>query len=146
MLRIKFCITLITFSTLAVYSMEHSVGARNLPQLVEQINEWDTTSSGDEEPYSYHPPRRERQEIPPTPKLLTLDSPVPRELPHSTDTTEKELNQWVIRELIQQNNEMYKKLKSTRKKWYVGAAGFITSIIPLVVLSAELYGKANCEE
>ena len=66
--------------------------------------------------------------------------------PSISSVDNSDIEKWVILELIQQNKELYAKLKNTRKKWYAGAIGCLTSLVPLVVVSVELYSKATCEE
>jgi len=139
MLRVFFA--LIIFSPSSLYSMYRSYGTYNLPGTVssgelgdlENSFEFSSSPSSSGSPYTYIP----------SPALSRpLDAPVALASPR----LDRELNQWVIHELIQQNKDLYKKLKATRKKWYVGFAGFLSSMVPLAIVSAELYGKAHCEE
>jgi hypothetical protein len=56
---------------------------------------------------------------------------------------EKEMHQWVIKELMERNKDLQEQLKSAKTKWYVAVAGFATTVIPLVVCSIELYNSTQ---
>jgi hypothetical protein len=56
---------------------------------------------------------------------------------------EKELHQWVIRELMERNKDLQEQLKSAKTKWYIAVAGVATTVIPLVVCSIELYNSTH---
>ena len=56
---------------------------------------------------------------------------------------EKELHQWVIKELMQQTKDLQEQLKSAKTKWYVAVAGVATTVIPLVVCSIELWNTTQ---
>jgi len=73
-------------------------------------------------------------------------SPCPSRRPSISEVNNADIEKWVILELIQQNKEVYAKLKNTRKKWYAGMIGCLTSLVPLAVVTVELYSKATCEE
>jgi len=124
--------------------MYRSYGTYNLPGTVssgelgdlENSFEFSSSPSSSGSPYTYIP-----RPVLPRPLEAPVNTPQ-----IASPRLDRELNQWVIRELIQQNKDLYKKLKATRKKWYVGFAGFLSSMVPLAIVSAELYGKAHCEE
>lgn len=68
-------------------------------------------------------------------------------IPTGHQAVEREMSQWVIRELTQQNIELREQLAATKKKWYVITAGVATTVIPLVIVGLEFYNVLNdCEK
>jgi len=81
--------------------------------------------------------------MPPTEIVISDEMGIVERIPMGQAALEKEMNQWVIKELLQQNKDLQEKIKATEKKWYICAAGFITTFVPLVVCSIELYNSTQ---
>jgi len=59
------------------------------------------------------------------------------------ESIDRMLSQWMVRELMSSNRELEEQLRTTKKKWYVAAAGCVTTVIPLVVCGFEIYFRST---
>ena len=60
-------------------------------------------------------------------------------IPAGTQSLEREMCLWMVKELSAQNKELQEQLAAQKKKWYVITAGVATTVIPLVICFVELY-------
>jgi len=71
--------------------------------------------------------------------VVTDDHGLVERIPTGEQALQKELSQWMIREIMQQNTDLRAQLEATKKKWYVITAGIATTVIPLVICGVELW-------
>lgn len=67
----------------------------------------------------------------------------PSPLAEEQSMIDRDLNRWVIKELMEKNKELQDQLAATKKKWYVITAGIITTFVPLAVCTIELYNSVH---
>jgi hypothetical protein len=81
--------------------------------------------------------------MPPTEIVISDEMGVVERIPMGQAAIERDLAQWMIKELMESNKELKEQVKSAKTKWYVCAAGFVTTFVPLVVCSIELYNTTR---
>jgi hypothetical protein len=78
--------------------------------------------------------------------VVTDDHGLVERIPTGEQALQRELSQWMIREMMQQNADLRAQLEATKKKWYVITAGVATTVIPLVICGIELWNvMQDCE-